>query len=112
MELHIEHIGGFCPVQAEGIIDGVPFYFRARWAHWTMSIGDDPVGIHLGKPGWIKRVRYGEPPSAGWMSLKIAEAIIRECAEAFLVEKELVKKPETCYLTGPEERLRLPKPEV
>ena len=36
-------IGGNCPVQAEGRIDGLPLYFRARSSHWSLGIGGDPV---------------------------------------------------------------------
>lgn len=35
----IDSFGGNCPVQAEGTIDGKPFYFRARGSSWSMSIG-------------------------------------------------------------------------
>ena len=30
--------GGNCPVQAEGFIDGLPFYFRSRGSGWSLSI--------------------------------------------------------------------------
>jgi hypothetical protein len=29
---------GACPVQAEGFIDGFPFYFRSRGETWSLSI--------------------------------------------------------------------------
>lgn len=41
--LEISLIGGNCPVQAEGTINGEPFYFRARWDHWSLGVGGDPV---------------------------------------------------------------------
>ena len=83
MELQIEHIGGYCPVQAEGTVNGSPFYFRARGKRWSMNIGDDPVGIALGKKGWHREETY---EGAGYMPLDIAEHIIRECAEQFTNE--------------------------
>ena len=62
--LKIDTIGGFCPVQAEGALDGMPFYFRARGQHWSFSVGAEPVG----KPDWIHREAYGEGPfDAGYM---------------------------------------------
>lgn len=35
-----------CPTQYEGEIDGNPFYFRARWGWWTLTVvrpGENPV---------------------------------------------------------------------
>ena len=34
---------GLCPVQAEGTIDGYPFYFRARGERWGLHIA--PIGL-------------------------------------------------------------------
>lgn len=37
---------GKCPVQADGRINGHPFYFRSRGAHWALHINprkEDPV---------------------------------------------------------------------
>ncbi len=87
MDLHIEHIGGFCPVQAEGTVNGIPFYFRSRGEHWAMAVGEDPLGILLGEMGWFRRERYGDFPSAGYMPLEEAEVIIRRCAEEFIKEE-------------------------
>ena len=35
---------GACPVQAEGTVDGLPFYFRARGGEWTLSVAATPAG--------------------------------------------------------------------
>lgn len=39
---------GQCPVQAEGFINGLPFYFRSRHTCWSIDIAippnTDPVG--------------------------------------------------------------------
>ena len=48
--LTITSIGGYCPCQADGIMDGFPFYFRARWDGWTLSVaapGSDPVQVFV-----------------------------------------------------------------
>ena len=37
-------IFGFCPVQGEGHIDGLPWYFRARGEHWSFSVAATPDG--------------------------------------------------------------------
>ena len=42
----VRSIGGYCPCQADGTINGNPFYFRARHGKWTLDIvkpGEDPV---------------------------------------------------------------------
>lgn len=61
----IDTIGGNCPVQAEGHIGGkTEFYFRARGASWSMSIGGADV---IGNPNWYYEEDYGQWPAAGWM---------------------------------------------
>lgn len=84
MTLVIDTISGFCPVQAEGTIAGKPFYFRARGERWTMSIGEDPVGIHDTEgPGWYCECSYGAWPDAGWMPEGEARRLIEWCAEEY-----------------------------
>jgi hypothetical protein len=39
--------GGQCPVQAEGKINGLPFYFRSRGVSWSLSIAATPDGDPL-----------------------------------------------------------------
>jgi hypothetical protein len=39
---------GTCPVQAEGKINGLPFYFRSRGNNWSLSIAATPDGDPLG----------------------------------------------------------------
>ncbi len=78
--VHIDQIGGNCPVQAEGTIDGEPFYFRARGQRWTIGIGGDTVM----KPDWHYEQPYGEQQfDAGWMSVDEARAFIVGAALAF-----------------------------
>lgn len=38
---------GNCPVQAEGTINGFPFYFRSRGGHWSLSIANEKNGDPL-----------------------------------------------------------------
>ena len=38
---------GLCPVQAEGKINGLPFYFRSRGGSWFLSIAATPDGDPL-----------------------------------------------------------------
>jgi hypothetical protein len=78
--LEIESLYGNCPVQAEGRIDGEPFYFRARWAHWSFGVGGDPVCA----PAWEYVEDYGEDDvSAGWMSVDEAYGFILAAIERY-----------------------------
>lgn len=62
--VHIDWLWGYCPVQAEGTIDGEKFYFRARGIHWRIGIGGDVVT----NPTWGYGESYGNGPfAAGWM---------------------------------------------
>lgn len=72
-EIKVNWLGGNCPVQAEGTVGGKKFYFRARYGHWSLSIGDDPVP----SPEWYYEEEYGtEPFDAGWMSEDEVRAFI------------------------------------
>lgn len=79
--LVIEMIGGNCPVQADGTVNGKPFYFRARGEHWSMGIGGDPVA----DPEWYRRQPWGDTPfEAGWMPFEIARGFIETCADDYM----------------------------
>lgn len=80
--IKIDYIGGNCPVQAEGRIDGKPFYFRARGCSWSIGIGGDPVML----PEWYATDDYGDGPyDAGYMpvydALSFIAAAMKEYAE-------------------------------
>ena len=76
----IDMISGNCPVQAEGMIDGAPFYFRARGEHWSIGIGGDVVA----EPDWYYEEEYpGGAFAAGWMSAAEARAFIAQAAERY-----------------------------
>jgi len=70
-------LGGNCPVQAEGTVDGKPFYFRSRGDTWSMSIGGADV---VGAPEWYHEQSYGVWPDAGYITedqaMKFMEAAI------------------------------------
>lgn len=71
----IDLIGGNCPVQAEGTINGAPFYFRARGARWRVEVGEP----HF----WSMEQPFGEWPDAGWMSEDDARGFIEIAAGLF-----------------------------
>lgn len=37
-------IGGACPLQGDGVVDGLPWYFRARGEAWSFSVAATPDG--------------------------------------------------------------------
>lgn len=86
-------IYGLAPVQAEGTINGYPFYFWAKRDTWSFSISKHseiyPVNIQdmeSGiKYGFYKEAEYGKKGtySASFMDTKQAEKLIVECCEEF-----------------------------
>jgi len=81
--LQIDWLGGNCPVQAEGTIDGVPFYFRSRGDRWSFGVGPEPVG----DPEWEHIEPYGEWPEAGWITTEQAEAFINKAVAIYRERK-------------------------
>lgn len=81
--LQIDWLGGNCPVQAEGTIDGVPFYFRSRGDKWSFGVGPEPVG----DPEWEHIEPYGEWPEAGWITTEQAEAFINKAVAIYRERK-------------------------
>lgn len=78
--IDITYLGGNCPVQAEGFVNGAPFYFRARHEHWSFGVGSDPVD----GDGFYVRQRYVDGQGdAGWMSEEEARAVIEVAAKMY-----------------------------
>ena len=89
--LVIDCLGGNCPVQAEGTLDGLPFYFRARGSRWSMSVGGDDVVL---APTWYHEEPYGEGPfDAGWMDREEALAFIHKAADLYRNREPAVTTP-------------------
>jgi len=78
-DIEIDFLGGNCPVQAEGRINGQRFYFRSRGQSWTLGIGGELIET----PAWEHAEWYGEWPEAGWITTEQAEAFIRQAAERY-----------------------------
>ena len=78
------------PLQIEGTVDGVPFYFRSRWEEWEFAAGDDPVEIAIdrGTRGGFYRSEGcadgGGAVAASWMTPERAKRIVRRCAAEFI----------------------------
>lgn len=94
--LRIDTLGGTCPVQAEGTVDGHAFYFRARGSYWSMSIGGKDV---IGEPEWYYDEAY-EPSAAvtemcrfrdfaaGYLTDHEARMFIIQAAAKFRAERD------------------------
>jgi hypothetical protein len=82
----VHHLGGLCPVQAEGTVNGHRFFFRARGARWRMYVAGQP-GEHtdpMGKDGWLFEEPYGTWPDAGYMDQSTAQACIQRSLNAWM----------------------------
>ena len=68
--------GGYCPVQADGEVDGKLFYFRARGNSWSMHIypkGTKDIFFDDNPEVWSYSEDYGFTEfAAGWMTKKVA----------------------------------------
>jgi len=85
-ELKIDMLGGNCPVQGEGSVDGQPFYFRARGNRWTFSVGPNPVAVLCGDAkGFHYEEAYkpDEEYAAGWMDEDEARRFIEQAAAEY-----------------------------
>jgi hypothetical protein len=79
--LVIDFLGGNCPVQGEGFVDGKEFYFRARGERWSMSIGGTDVVMN---PEWYYEQDFGEAPfDAGWMEEAEARGFIDQAVALY-----------------------------
>lgn len=86
MNVEIDQIGGNCPVQAEGTIDGRQFYFRARGMYWSLEIGakDDAPYEKWDCGSWCFSEKYSDDQyAAGWMTHDEARAFIEKAAGIF-----------------------------
>jgi len=94
LELVIREVYGNCPVQAEGTVNGHPFYFRARGVSWSLEVACQPDGslqyLVMDKDkSWVYRESWGNGPfQAGWMDEDEARRMIQKGAEIWLQQKE------------------------
>jgi len=80
---------GLCPVQAEGTINGHPFYFRSRHENWAVRVADAKDGDPISGPNWIHEEDYpGNEYSAGYASEKECIEFINKCAQLWADRKQ------------------------
>jgi hypothetical protein len=81
----IDSLGGKCPIQGYGTVDGVPFYFKGRGEKWVISVGDDPLSPNA----WSYTEPYGDEPfAAGWISEDEALDFIRKGVKIYRTSQE------------------------
>ena len=85
--VELQSLGGNCPVQGLGTVDGLPFYFRARGEHWSFEVthegGDPPFTDAI----WRTEREYdGGEFAAGWMDRAEAVGFIAEAVALFRLE--------------------------
>lgn len=77
-------IGGWCPVQGFGEVDGFPWYFRARGEHWSFGVSSSPTGdpVDAGTKndpnGYCERHEWGTWPGAGYVANEVAWRFIEQ----------------------------------
>ena len=85
--------GTAAPVQAEGTIDGIPFYFRSRWDRWTFGVASlkqpDPVLVESEGDAFFRTEKYRKYRfSASFMPLNEAKEIIERCILAYIAWRD------------------------
>lgn len=81
--IDVWELGGNCPVQAAGDIDGWPFYFRARGAHWSLEVVKKDEAPWAVGGWWEYGEEWGVWPEAGWMTEEEALEMIYKAATKF-----------------------------
>lgn len=86
----LDQLGGNCPVQAEGTIDGVRFYFRARGSHWEFHVAQTDADLFKNELFSIDRsYKPGDDFAAGWMPQHEAVAFMIEGIAAYRANRDL-----------------------
>lgn len=78
LDVQIEGIYGMVPVQAEGVVNGHPFYFRSRGSRWSLTVAAAPGGSVWDTAAWRYEEGYGPWPEAGYMPVEEARAKIAQ----------------------------------
>lgn len=88
-DIVFDTLGGQCPKQAEGTINGHKFYFRARGMGWTLELPD-----HKNREVVSVSALYGRWPSAGWITDEEARQFIESSAPLLLALLKLPNRRE------------------
>lgn len=85
---------GCCPVQAEGTIDGFPFYFRSRWSTSLIRVALKRDADPLVNYAWAHKEEYPEGGVSGHGCASKEECVefINKCAKLW-AERKVEEKP-------------------
>ncbi len=82
----LAELAGYCPVQAEGDVDGQYFYFRARGSYWRFEAGGNASGTK-GPTWWYEEYWPGDTGfEAGYLVDQDAVACILKSVEIYRTE--------------------------
>jgi hypothetical protein len=96
LRLTIEFTCTAAPVQAEGVVAGRPFYFRARGEKWEFTVAErpenDPAALGpkdaaTGAAWYRSGVVPGGRFAASYLPLDQARSLICECAREYINER-------------------------
>jgi hypothetical protein len=82
----IEKIACTCakyPNQFEGIVDGKPFYFRARHDAWYLAVNENASGDGDGLDGRVVAEGYADDEPGGGWEPEDAEVFVRKQLDAY-----------------------------
>lgn len=71
------------PNQFEGIVDGKPFYFRARHGDWYLKVNENAQGDLEGTDGRIVAEGCGDNEPDGGMDPDEAEVFVRKLLDHY-----------------------------
>jgi hypothetical protein len=84
-------VGGACPVQGYGEVDGFPAYFRARGESWSLEIlplGADPRDWEADAIWRTGGEHDGDEFSASWLEGQVSAAYIAQAVAAWRSDSE------------------------
>lgn len=81
--IEISTMGGNCPVQIEGRVDGLAFYFRARGEEYQFHVAKTQAAIFEDEIHYVEKPWGDGPYAAGWMDLHIALGLLCDEVEVF-----------------------------
>lgn len=81
-------LGGNCPVQGAGFVNGLPWYFRSRGSRWTIDVAGRPDGDPVDEGDAFQASgAWGFDFEAGWMEREWAIEIIASALATFRVAR-------------------------
>jgi hypothetical protein len=76
-QIEVQQIGGMCPTQGQGTVDGLPWYYRSRRGEWRLCVAEHSDGdpVDRSAVGWCW---VGVDDYDGWVPPSVARKLIHE----------------------------------